>query len=290
MAEPLTISPAPVILCSAPNGARRTRADHAGLPMTSDDIADCAVACRDAGAALLHLHVRDGEGRHCLDAEAYREATAAVRHAVGDSLIVQITTEAVGRYSPAEQMAVVRDLRPEAVSIALRELIPDASHEAEAAAFLGELSAWDCMVQHILYAPTEVDWMCELMRRGIIPDSPVFPLFVLGRYAEGQRSNPADIAGYVQKWASGDKGAHRGHHLLPPWSVCAFGPEETSCAVAALSMGGHARVGFENNLWRPDGTVARDPAEPVTRLADVAELIHRPLASADQARAILLQK
>ncbi|TIX74974.1 MAG: 3-keto-5-aminohexanoate cleavage protein, partial [Mesorhizobium sp.] len=67
-----------------------------------------AAACLEAGAAMIHAHVRDRDGRHLLDAHAYRETTKAIRDAVGERLIIQITSEAVGRYQPAEQMAVVR--------------------------------------------------------------------------------------------------------------------------------------------------------------------------------------
>ena len=89
---------------------------------------------------MIHAHVRDRDGRHLLDAEAYRAAIAAIRAAVGDRLVIQITSEALGIYQPAEQMDVVREVRPEAVSLALRELLPDESHEAGFAAVSGVAS------------------------------------------------------------------------------------------------------------------------------------------------------
>src|SRR5690606_18666219 len=109
----------------APNGARRTKADHPRLPMSVDEIARDAVEALEAGAAMIHLHVRDRDGAHTLDAELYRQAMTAVRKAVGNDMVVQITTEAVGRYSAAEQIAVVDALQPESVSIALREILPE---------------------------------------------------------------------------------------------------------------------------------------------------------------------
>jgi uncharacterized protein (DUF849 family) len=81
----------------APNGARKTKADHPALPIGPAELAATAAACRDAGAAAIHLHVRDEAGGHSLDAGRYREATAEVRAAIGEAMIVQITTEAVGR-------------------------------------------------------------------------------------------------------------------------------------------------------------------------------------------------
>lgn len=106
----------PLILANAPNGATRTRADHPALPITQAEIARTAAEVAEAGAAMIHVHVRDAQGRHLLDADAYRALTAAIRAEVGERLVVQITSEAAGRYEAPEQMAVVRAARPEAVS------------------------------------------------------------------------------------------------------------------------------------------------------------------------------
>jgi 3-keto-5-aminohexanoate cleavage enzyme len=124
-----------VLIMVAPNGARRGRADHPAIPLTPAELARDVAACAAAGAAAVHLHVRDAARAHSLDPGLYREAVAAVRAASPDT-VIQVTTEAVGRYTPAEQMATVRALRPEAVSLALRELIPDAAAEAPARDFL----------------------------------------------------------------------------------------------------------------------------------------------------------
>src|SRR5688572_22904819 len=119
-------SPAVRAIAVAPNGGRRGKADHPALPIGPRELASTAAACLEAGAAMIHVHVRDRDGGHLLDADAYRETTNAIRDAVGERLVIQVTSESVGRYQPAEQMAVVRATRPEAVSLALRELVPDA--------------------------------------------------------------------------------------------------------------------------------------------------------------------
>ena len=85
---------------------------------------------------MIHLHVRDRDSRHLLDVEAYRAAMEAIRAAVGDRLVVQVTSEAVGVYSATEQMSVIKALRPEAVSLALSELAPAPSAEPEFLRFL----------------------------------------------------------------------------------------------------------------------------------------------------------
>lgn len=267
----------PAILTVAPNGARRLKADHPALPLTARELADTAAACHAAGAAMIHAHVRTHDGRHLLDAGAYREATTAIRHATGPDMVIQVTTEAAGLYQPAQQMQLVRDLVPEAVSIALRELVPDAGHELAAATFFAWLRQREIMLQIILYAPEDLARYRDLKQRGVLGDGVDFLLFVLGRYTVGQRSLPADLLPFL---------AGGGDERLPPWSVCAFGGSEAACIQAALSLGGHARVGFENNLHLPNGTMAPDNAALVTLAAQSATRIGRVLATADDVRAM----
>lgn len=276
----MTVSSAPVapyappcLLMVAPNGARRTQADHPALPIAPADLARTAAACLEAGAAAIHLHVRDAAGQHSLDADRYRAALAAVRAAVGDRMILQITTEAVGRYRPEEQMACVRAVRPEAVSLALRELVPDAAHEPAAARFFAWLRAEAIWPQFILYDAEDVRHFKALRRRGVIPDGPAFLLFVLGRYLTDRLSRPADLLAFLQ--------AADPHDI---WAVCAFGAHEGACALTAAALGGHSRIGFENNLFLRGGSLAADNAALVAQAASGVSLVGRALATADDVR------
>ena len=235
-----------VAIAVAPNGGRRTKADHPALPITPDELADVAAASLEAGAAMIHVHVRDRDGRHLLDAEAYRAATAAIRASVGERLVVQITSEALGIYQPEQQMRVVLEARPEAVSLALREFVPDQTHEAGFAAFLEKVRTEKIIPQIILYTPEEATYLATLAARGRIPFDNLPVLYVLGRYTVGQTSGPADLLPFLAP------GAPAASH----WMACAFGGQETACVTAAALLGGHARVGFENNLFLPDGTLA----------------------------------
>ncbi|TIP14284.1 3-keto-5-aminohexanoate cleavage protein [Mesorhizobium sp.] len=241
---------APTAIAVAPNGGRLGKEDHPALPIGPQELARTAAACLEAGAAMIHAHVRDRDGGHLLDAHAYREVTKAIRDAVGERLIIQITSEAVGRYQPAEQMAVVRATRPEAVSLALRELVPDPSHEAAFAEFLWWLKSERIAPQIILYAPEEASALAAMQQRGLVPFENIPVLYVLGRYTPGQVSRPADLLPFL---------AHD-RPRFARWMVCAFGREETACVTAGALLGGHARVGFENNFSLPDGTTAMDNA------------------------------
>lgn len=267
----------PLIVAVAPNGARLTKADHPAIPITPDELARTAAECVEAGAAMIHLHVRDKDRRHTLDADAYKAAIAAVRRAVGDRIVIQATSEAVGVYKPDEQMAMVRAVRPEAVSLAVREIVPDAASEKAAAEFLAWVAKERICPQYILYSDDDVRRFADLRARGVVPGARPFVLYVLGRYAKGQVSAPTDLLPFL---AARDDAS-------VPWGMCAFGVRENACAVAAAALGGHVRVGFENNRLLPDGATAPDNAASVALVVAATRAMGRPTADADGARAHL---
>ncbi len=280
MSDTLSVDWPPLILAVAPNGARKTQADHPAVPISPAEIAATAAAAQAAGASMIHLHVRDAEQKHSLDVGAYREATAAVREAVGDRMVIQVTSEAVGIFTAQQQMAMVRELQPEAVSLAIRELVPEGG-EDEAREFLAWLVGAGILPQYILYAAEDVERFGRLQADGVIPPGPAFLLFVLGRYTPGQRSVPNDLLPFLAAIEDWPEAARL------PWAICAFGPKETACVTAAATLGGHARVGFENNLYLPSGVQARDNAELVAASAAAAAAFGRPLADAATARQLM---
>ncbi len=246
-----------VVLAVAPNGGRKTKADHPALPLTPSELARTAAECLERGASMIHLHVRDAEGQHCLDPEAYRMTMAQICEAVGDRLVVQITSESLGRYSPAEQRAAVLKTNPEAVSLALRELAPEASDEKDFCVFLGKLKRMRVHPQIILYAPSDVERLGAMVKLGLVPFDKLSVLYVLGRFALTRTALPRDLLPFLAA------DMPRFHS----WSVCAFGRRETACVTAAALLGGHARVGFENNFTLPNGERAASNAELVEAAA-----------------------
>ncbi len=225
---------------------------------------------------MLHLHVRDRDGAHTLDADLYKQAIAAVRREAGDDLFIQITTEAVGRFSPAEQMAAVDAVAPEGASIAVRELFAHETDEAAAAAFLARQARRGLLVQHILYDAGDIARFEALLSRGLIPREGASEILVLGRYATGQQSDPAELPPLLAA------------RTLPlPWMVCAFGRREAAAALVGAALGGHARVGFENNLHLPDGALAPDNAALVAVVAGALPAVGRRPATPDEARRLM---
>lgn len=265
----------PLILSVAPNGARKTRKDHAAIPLTPDEIGREAALCREAGAAMIHLHVRAADGSHVLDADAYARAITAVRREAGADMLIQITTEAVGIFAPGAQMAVVGDVVPEAFSLALREILPNEALELPVARFLAGEAARDTLIQYILYDLADLARFEGLVARGVVPTRNASVLYVLGRYTPGQVSAPTDLLPFL---------AGAAHGL--PWAVCAFGRREAACAAAAAALDGHARVGFENNMHLPDGRIAPGNAPLVAAVATAAAAFGRRVATPDEARSI----
>ena len=263
----------PLIITTAPNGAYKQLADHPQVPLDAHSLAHTAKACLDAGASMLHLHIRDAQGRHSLDVNGYRNALAAVRAAVGDAMVLQITSEAAKVYAAPAQIAMVRELRPQAVSVGLREIDQPAIGEAGLSDFFSWLARERVMTQVILYDTADLHRWQDLRQRGVVPEAPWFLLFVLGRYTAGQTSSPTDLVPFVHAHTGGE-----------PWSVCAFGNTEHACVTAAAALGGHVRVGFENNLYLKDGTMAPDNAALVAQAAQAAHSLGRPLATADDIR------
>lgn len=252
------MTPLPKLMV-APNGATRGKADHPALPITIPEIVETAKACHAAGAGGLHAHVRDAMGHHVLDAALYRELLLEMAQKV-PGMSVQITTEAQGRYTPQQQRALVRAVRPAMVSAALREMLADDDRPA-ARRFYHETAEAGIAVQHILYDTADIARLADEAVHGTLPAGPATILLVLGRYKDGKRAVPADLDPMLDTVRARLPGAD--------WAVCAFGPRETECLLHADMSGGKLRVGFENNLLQRDGQVAPDNA---ARVAEIARL------------------
>ena len=276
-----------VLVMVAPNGARLSKADVPTLPFTPDELAAEAAASLRAGAAAMHLHVRDGAGRHSLDPAHYRAAMRAIEAATNSEMLIQATTEAAGRYEWREQIAAVRALKPPAISIALRELLPeeaeaDEERRAEVAAFFRWLHEERLAPQLICYAPEEVGRVITLHENGFIPWPRPFFLFVLGKKPGEGSGGDADSASMVERLQA-FVNAFRPLAGQGSWMVCAFGPHQLEVLERAVMMGGHVRVGFENGRDIAPGTPAVTNAGLVAALTQ--QLRGRGLAPMPPARA-----
>ena len=248
-------------LMVAPNGARKTQTDHPLLPVTSPELVQTALACWQAGAQGLHAHIRNADQSHLLDAGRYRELLALLKEIV-PALEIQVTTEAAGIYRAAEQRQLVLDLRPDWISLSVREMArePDLTVVQD---FYAELSQSQICIQHILYDVDDLRRFFGWIAQGVVPrQASLSILWVLGRYSTNENSDSVEmnqIATALQAL---------GTDIPEQVMVCAFGLGQISCLVEAAKCGWDCRVGFENGWWKQDGSIAKDNADLLQDLCD----------------------
>ena len=265
--------PRPLLISVAPNGPRRGKQDHEDLPLTAAEIGRVAAACREAGAGMIHLHVRDGAGAHSLSPQLYRVAQREVRHLAGSSLVVQVTAESEGVYDLAQQMASLRSLDMAAASFRLAEFFPSELVQAAVAEFFAWLVARGVACQFELDSPAQVAQLKQLVLRGHLALPQPHALFVLGRPGQRGDADPAELDAFLAHWPK-----------AWPWSVCAYGRTELLLARRAIERGGHVRVGFEYALVDGDGQLLASNEQRVAQVAAIAAECGRPLLAPEDVR------
>lgn len=240
----------PFKLTVAPNGARLQQADHPALPIHISDTVQTATACHAAGADEIHLHVRNTDGSHSLDAGQYREAISELSTAV-PNMSVQITTESAGVFGVDEQLKCLTELRPNAASISVREMARDADLAKRAYDVCADAGT---QVQHILYTPDCVAQLVAWRRDGVIHAAQNDVIFVLGHYSPPLLALPDHLDVFLN--------AIDGYDLA--WTACAFGLNEHECLSHAVARGGNVRIGFENNHQAADGSIFANNAASIT--------------------------
>ena len=166
-------------LMIAPNGARKTKKDHPNLPITIPEVVEEARKCFGLGVNAIHAHVRDKKGNHILDTGLYLELIKELSQKV-PSLPVQITTEAVSKYSTEEQFNVVKKVLPESASVAFVEMVPDIKDMKLAKQFYKFSIENNIQIQHILYSVEDLKLFIQAIKSKIIPDENLQVLYVLG--------------------------------------------------------------------------------------------------------------
>ncbi len=265
----------PVIVMAAPNGARKTHKDHPAIPVSVAETVAEAKACFEAGATVLHAHVRGENEEHVIDAGLYAELIGELNQQVPE-MLVQITTEAVGIYAPQQQVDCVRTVVPDMASVALREMTSNYQQPGFAHDFYHWCADANVHVQHILYSVDDLQKFRQYKTDNIIPKSLNCVLFVLGRYAMDFQSSPEDLKPFLQQDLED-----------LDWFTCAFGYQEQTSVLAGIEHGGHARIGFENNLYSADGKLAESTRDQVLGLKHAIETSNRLVATVQQTRELL---
>ncbi len=266
-----------VAIIVAPNGATKSKLTHSTLPITPIEIAQTVDECRAEGATMVHLHSRDTSGAHSLEIEDNLRTYHEVKQRVGDDIVIQLTTEAVGKYSPEQQMALIKAVKPEAASFAIKELIPSNNERRIARDFFAWVNDEKITAQYIVYSLEDLKRYLDLTENQILPTQNHHLLLVLGRYSEQLLSNPTDLLPFFPTL----------QQVKCRWAVCAFGPQELHCLTAAALLGGDVRIGFENNHLDIFGQPAKSNAQQVKQLKNTLSMLNIGTYDANTFRAII---
>lgn len=265
----------PVIITAAIVGAEVTREQQPYLPLTTQELIQAAVECYEAGAAIVHLHVRDAQGNASQDATLFREVVEGVRTRC--DIITQVSTGGAVWMSAEERLQSI-ECQPDMATLTTgtvnfgdgvfmndRKLVETFARRLREMAIVPEIEIFDMGM---------LDEALRLRQLGLLTDPMQFD-FVMG------------VPGAIGADAFHLLHMVRSLPLDSTWSVAGIGRHQLTLGMVALALGGNVRVGFEDNIYYRKGQLAQSNAELVARIARIAQEMERPLATPEQARDIL---
>ena len=265
----------PIMITAAMVGAEVTKTQQPYLPITPQEIIAAAVECYEAGAAIIHIHVRDAEGNATQDAHLFREIVEGIRARC--DVITQVSTGGAVWMSADERLQSI-ECRPDMATLTTgtvnfgegvfmnnRQLVETFARRLRDYGIVPEVEIFDVGM---------LDEAMRLHRMGLITD-PLHFDFVMG-VPGGIGADPAHLVHMVRCLPTGST-----------WSVAGMGRSQLTLGTIALAMGGNVRIGFEDNIYYCKGQLAQSNAELVARIARLAHELDRPVATPAQAREIL---
>jgi 3-keto-5-aminohexanoate cleavage enzyme len=271
------------------SGALASREQCPAIPYTPAEYAAEARRVDDEGGVMLHIHARSEDGRPSHEIEDFRAITEAIRAEVGDAVIVNYSTGALG--VPVEKrLAYLRELRPEVGALNMgsmnyakysarrRDFVFSAvfenSFETIRALLDGMVSA-GIRPEHECFDSGHVASLDPLLDMGVL-QPPLSVSFVMG-VTGGIRPTARNVAHMAEQVPD----------VPHQWGVIGISRAQWGLLAAALSLGGNVRVGLEDNFYLPDGEMARSNGELVARAARMASDAGRRLATVSEARTLL---
>ncbi|HEX3456206.1 MAG TPA: 3-keto-5-aminohexanoate cleavage protein [Gaiellaceae bacterium] len=286
MAEPATrtMSWAPpplsgvraLVVNVALSGIVPRKRDNPTLPVTTDEIVDCAVRCADAGASVVHVHARDEHEEPVHRRDLYEAMLAGIRARRPD-LIVCVTTSSRAGGDPShrfEGLEVDGELLPDLASLTLGSYNTprgvNVNPPDEMVRLLERMQELGVRPELEIFELGMVNTLWSLRDRGLVPDPPIANVLlgVMGASA----AFVGDLARIVER--------------LPPgteWAVAGIGRFQRPMTLAAAAMGGNVRTGLEDNPR--DTSPSWSNVEAVEFVTEVAALAERPVATTAEARA-----
>jgi 3-keto-5-aminohexanoate cleavage enzyme len=268
----------PLVVTVALTGGVHGKEANPAIPESPAEIAEAAAACERAGASVLHLHARRPNGERSFDTERFQAVNDAVREAT-DDVILQNSTGGTGaplevrrnslRTDPAPDMASL-DMGPlnrydRLTSENTRDTIDELAHEMDERGIVPELEVFN---------NGHLNETFRLLDEGLVREAPYVNLIFGGGTLTPP--DPRNLLNLVDQLPEGS-----------PWNVLGFGPHQVPLTTMAILLGGHVRVGLEDNVYYRSGELAESNAQLVERTVRIAEELGRPVATTDEARGIL---
>ncbi|CAE6807779.1 BKACE family enzyme [Paraburkholderia haematera] len=283
-----------IITCAVTGNITKPE-QHPGLPITPAQIATASLEAARAGAAAVHIHVRDPEtGRPSMDVALYREVIERIR-AVNADLIINLTTGPGGRFIPSDADPRVAApgttlLPPERRVEHILELRPDICSL--------DLNTMNSGGDVVINTPKNVTRMANVIREaGVKPELEIFDSgdlhLALDLIKDGVLDGPGLwtlVMGVKYGFSASPETLLYARDLLPReavWSAFGVGRFEFPIVAQAWLAGGHVRVGLEDNIYIAKGVLAESNAELVMRARDIVYSLGGELATSQEARELL---
>lgn len=264
----------PLIVTVAPVGAELTPEQTPHLAVTPQQLGEVARKVREAGASIVHVHCRTDEGENTHEVARFRAAYEAIR--AQSDLIVQFSTGGAIGMTP-DQRASVLQLRPEMATLTCGSVnFGDDIFENSfpiMRGILAKMREFDVRPELEIFDKGHIANARKLEREGLL-EFPQHVDFVLG-VPGGLDASVQNLCDLVDALPAGCS-----------WSVAGIGRMQLPLAMAAMAMGGHVRVGLEDNIYYSKGRLATNE-ELVARVVRIAGELGRPVATPEQARAML---
>ena len=265
----------PLIITAAVVGAEVMREQTPHVPYTPDEIADECARCHAEGATMVHVHGRLEDGTPTQDRETFRAILDGVRERC-DALVQFSTGGAV--WMSVEERIEALDLRPDMATLTTGTVNFGDDVFMNSMPMIRQiatgLAAHGVRPEIEVFEAGMVDMALRLVREGLV-EAPLHFDFVLGVPGAmgGRLENLEFLVGMIPEGST--------------WSVAGVGRHELPLARAAIEMGGHVRVGLEDNIYLSKGVLAKGSWELVREVAKFAEELGRPLATREDAQRIL---
>ena len=264
-----------LIITAALTGAEVTKADQPNLPISPSEIADAAFECYQAGASMIHVHGRKADGASTQDRAVYEEIIQEVKRRC--DIIVQVSTGGAVGMTPEERLQPVT-LKPEMATLSMGTVnFGDdvfMNHPKDIEIFYQAMMEHGVKPEYEIFDTGMLTTTLKFLKRGKFA-SPAHFDFVLG-VPGGMAGTPEALMYLVSQ--------------LPKdatWTVAGIGAAELSLGMLAITLGGHVRVGFEDNVFYRKGELAESNAQLVGRIARISREMNREVATPDEARAML---